>query len=133
MKTLLWLDDIRDPMTQNWLVFSPIEKPFNVVWVKSYQEFVNYIINNGLPDGICFDHDLADEHYDPSMFEFPNDYTKLYSSFKEKTGYDCAKWLVEYCINNNLKLPKYNIQSMNPVGKQNIHSLLQNFLKHENL
>lgn len=128
-KTLLWLDDVRDPMTQNWLVFSPIERPFDIVWVKSYEEFTNWITNNGLPDGICFDHDLSDEHYDPSMFVSHENYNELYDSFKEKTGYDCAKWLVDYCIDNNLELPLYNIQSMNPVGKNNIHNYLQNFLK----
>lgn len=126
-KTLLWLDDIRDPMTQDWLVFSPIERPFNTVWVKSYEEFVDWIINNGLPDGICFDHDLADEHYAPQE-HWDTDWHD-HQNFKEKTGMDCAKWLVDYCIDNNLNLPLYNIQSANPVGKENINQYLQNFLK----
>lgn len=50
----------------------------------------------------------------------------------EKTGYDCAKWLVEYCLDNNLKLPKWNIQSANPVGKDNINGLLLSFSKNVN-
>jgi len=44
-----------------------------------------------------------------------------------KTGYDCAKWLVNYCIDGNLILPKWNIQSSNPVGKDNINGLLTSF------
>ena len=44
-----------------------------------------------------------------------------------KDGYDCAKWLVEYCIDYNKELPLYNIQSANPVGKENIDKLLKNF------
>lgn len=62
-KILLWLDDIRDPFEDNnkWLVFSPIplDEISEVIWVKSYNEFVNYINNYGVPAGICFDHDLS--------------------------------------------------------------------------
>lgn len=46
--TLLWLDDIRNPLEDNWLVFSPIT-PTEVVWVKSYEQFTKWIIENGLP------------------------------------------------------------------------------------
>ena len=107
MKKLLWLDDYRNPFENDWIVFSPIDKPFDVIWIKSYSEFVNWIQQNGLPDGICFDHDLGEE----------------------KTGYDCAKWLVEYCLDNKQRPPKYNIQSANPVGKENISGLFKSFLK----
>lgn len=108
MKTLLWIDDVRDPFQNDWLNFSPIGKNVDVTWVTNYQEFIDWIMIYGLPDGICFDHDLGSN---------------------EKTGYDCAKWLVEYCMNNNKPLPEYAIQSANPVGKENINSLLTNFNK----
>lgn len=55
MKTLLWLDDVRDPHTDDWLNFSPIGRGCRVVWVKSYTEFVSYIVFNGLPDKILKD------------------------------------------------------------------------------
>jgi hypothetical protein len=130
-QTLLWLDDYRDPFntTTDWLVFSPIPREnLQVVWVKSYQEFKDWIIDNGLPEAICFDHDLADEHYAigrPSNFQ---DFD--YSKTTEKTGMDCAKWLVQYCIEFKKQLPLFNIQSANPVGAKNIRSLLENFNKH---
>lgn len=121
--TLLWLDDVRDPLQNDWLVFSPIT-PTEVVWVKSYKEFINWINERGLPEAICFDHDLADISYNPekgqSMFVY-----------HEKTGYDCTKWLVDYCLDNNLDLPLYNIQSANPVGKANIDGCLKNYIKHK--
>ena len=50
MKRLLWLDDIRDPSSI---------KNYDVTWVKNYDEFVNYLINNDLPYAISFDHDLG--------------------------------------------------------------------------
>ena len=77
--------------------------------IDHYQEFVSWVHLNGLPDGVCFDHDLGEE----------------------KTGYDAAKWLVEYCLDYNLDLPKWNIQSSNPVGKENIECLFKSFEKYE--
>lgn len=102
----LFLDDCRIPPTDGWTV------------VKSYDEFCFCIETHGLPKMISFDHDLADVHYN-------GDYST------EKTGYDCAKWLVEYCVDNNLKLPEFECHSMNPVGKRNILSTLERRLRYE--
>lgn len=125
MKNLLWLDDTRNPLEDDWLVFSPIPKPYEVHWVKTYDEFVAWINTNGLPDGICFDHDLGftNEYYLENNIESPE---------PDPTGMDCAKWLVEYCLDNNLSLPLYNIQSANPAGKANIDGLLKSFIKSNN-
>lgn len=117
MKKLLWLDDSRNPLTDDWLVFSPIERPFEVIWVHKYNEFVSWIKENGLPDGICFDHDLED-------------FTGIDGS--ELRGIDCAKWLVEYCLDNGLNVPRWNVQSSNPEGAANINGLLMSFLKNVN-
>jgi hypothetical protein len=73
--------------------------------VYNYADFVEYITQNGLPDFISFDHDLGED----------------------ESGYDCAKYLVEYCIEHNLSLPKFSVHSQNPVGKENIERLLNNF------
>lgn len=133
MKTLLWLDDIRDPLEDNWLVFSPIEQPFEVSWVKSYDEFVYWINKNGLPTAICFDHDLGL----PNQLKWRNKgkskrESRRLAKLEEKTGKDCADYLVNYCIDNDLDLPLYNIQSANPVGKENIDKLLKNFNQFKN-
>ena len=42
-----------------------------------------------------------------------------------------AKWLVDYCLDNKLELPLYNIQSSNPAGKENIDKLLKNYIKYD--
>ena len=123
IKTLLWLDDFRDPFKGNWLeLYAPeyvyttginlLTKSYSttVVWVKHYYYFTEWITVNGLPDMICFDHDLGDSTI---------------------TGYDCAKWLINYCISTDKPLPKWNIQSANPVGKENIRRALLNFEKHQ--
>ncbi|MCR5496024.1 MAG: hypothetical protein K6F15_10355 [Treponema sp.] len=98
MKKLLWLDDLRNPEDY-------IKDDYDITWVKNYDEFVNLINEQGLPDVICFDHDLGEE----------------------KSGYDCAKFLIEYCQARNLDIPQYDIQSSNIVGKDNIRNLLNNW------
>ena len=128
---LLWLDDIRDPHQDDWLVFSPIPRQdiTEVVWVKSYQEFIDWIKQSGLPDGICFDHDLG---MDVAIKAREKGMSKRKSRLlkqEEKTGHDCAKWLVEYCMGHDKPLPLYNIQSANPVGASNIDGLLKSFIR----
>jgi hypothetical protein len=56
----LFLDDERFPIGDNWEI------------VRSYEEAVEFVLNNGLPRFVSFDHDLG----------------------TEKTGYDFAKWLL---------------------------------------
>lgn len=127
MKKLLWLDDCRDPFDKeiDWLVFSPIGRDITTIWVKDYAEFTSWISENGLPDGICFDHDLSD------LQAFKSGFPDMVEDIEcnEKTGYDCAKWLVEYCLDNRLRLPLFNSQSANPAGRENIEKLLQNYEK----
>jgi hypothetical protein len=121
----LFLDDIRNPIDCTLYMMEPTI--YREEWdiVRNYKDFVNYIKENGVPDIISFDHDLADEHYDPSMYESTDKYTKKYDSFKEKTGYDCAKWLRNYCVENGIPYPIYLVHSMNPVGRENILSVFQ--------
>ena len=127
---ILWLDDIRNPYYRPHLeTVIKLSKEVtednvkNIVsWVRDYNEFIKCIQIIGLPDIISFDHDLAQIHYDPTTWT--EDF-----KYDEETGLDCAKWLVEYCIDNNLPLPEYNIHSQNPVGAENIRSFLNNFNK----
>ena len=107
-RTLIWLDDIRDPFGDysEWVQKYAPDFDGVIIWVKSYCEFTQWITDNGLPYKISFDHDLADEHYAPKEHwdEKYNDWASS-QNFVEKTGYDCAKWLVGYCIDNDDELP----------------------------
>jgi hypothetical protein len=93
--------------------------------VRNYDEFVQVIKDNGLPLKISFDHDLADIHYDPKTWR---------EGFKyhEKTGLDCAKWLIDFIMDHETKLPLIFVHSQNPVGKERILNLFNNFIKHNN-
>lgn len=103
-KTLLWLDDERDPTDARWNSYFPLETP-TIAWVKTYDAFVEWVTQNGLPDAVCFDHDLGEG----------------------KSGFDAAKWLTEYCLSRDSPLPAWNIQSANPIGRDNIISILRSF------
>ena len=120
----LFLDDIRNPVnvTQSWHNGVWIEFPSHYVWdvVRSYKEFVAYIETNGLPTRIAFDHDLSYEDQNKT------------EGFIEKTGMDCAKWLVDYCIDKDLALPEFYVHSFNVVGRMNIANLLTRFQEHQN-
>ena len=113
-KTILWLDDMRSPYSKEWAEFIyehiPLKfiKSINFAWVKTYNKFEEYITNNAMPYKIYFDHDLG----------------------IGKSGYDAAKFLVEYCLDRNIGVPAWEIQSSNPPGKQNINGLLSNYHKY---
>ncbi len=105
---IIWLDDIREPIS---LLEDGTYKESDIRICRNYSQFVEAIQKDGLPEIICFDHDLGEE----------------------KTGYDCAKFVVDYCIKNKVKLPQWYIQSMNIVGSLNINGLLKNYKKHETI
>lgn len=119
MSYYLFLDDIRDPVSVTWVRLPNVDQSDWKI-VRDYQEFVSCIMTHGIPKFIAFDHDLADIHY------YGNDTT---SDRHEDTGYDCAKWLAEYCMDNNFKIPDYVVHSMNPVGSENITRYLENAKK----
>ena len=93
----LYLDDLRST-------------PENFKRVYDYDEFVNFINKNGVPEFISFDHDLGEG----------------------KTGFDCAKFLVEFCLDNGVSDINFQVHSQNPVGKENIEKLLANFNRLKN-
>ncbi len=125
----LFLDDIREPKEVTWIQLPPVS------WavVRSYAEFVEMIVQRGMPDLISFDHDLGMEHY--------RDYVKNglktgkldYDSYQEKTGYDCAKWLVDFCMETGKLLPKYLIHSKNGIGAANIDAYFRSYQRSQGL
>lgn len=91
----LYLDDMRTP-------------PSGYDLVRSYDEFVAWIDENGVPDLVDFDHDLGDFDVDGN----------------ERTGVDCAKYLVMVCMDQKVGVPRFNVHSGNPGGAANIISFM---------
>jgi len=123
----LFLDDFRRPVDAFDYMHLPIYNLLEWKIVRNYYAFVSIIEGKGVPEIISFDHDLADESYINQEFDY-NDENQ------EKTGYHCAKWLIDYCLDNNKELPKQIIvHSMNPYGSMNIKSLFETFFKIYNI
>lgn len=128
MKKLLWLDDLRNPFLD--LENKVPDLGLSIVWVLNFKEFKLWIKNNGLPEAISFDHDLALEHYTPEYFWDNYEESKKFQDwkskkYKHKTGEHCAIWLKKYCKKHKLKLPKIFVHSANPVGVDKIKKALK--------
>ena len=116
----LFLDDVRSAEMVFMNTIDPIYENNNE-WeiVRSFNEFVSYIEEKGLPEFISFDHDLDYDHY-----KLENQQDIDYEKMEIKTGFHAAQWLINYCADNKLKLPNYKVHSMNLAGKRNIERIL---------
>ncbi len=103
MKVNIFLDDIRTPKSNDWLI------------VRNYSDFIKAFEILTFDDigTISLDHDLAD--YDIHG--------------KEWTGYDVAKWLVERAMNTKQNLPFIVVHSANTAGANNIIQTINNYLR----
>lgn len=101
----LFLDDERYPDSVKWAEYP--HKNWKIA--RNYDQFVFIIELHGLPDFISFDHDLGK---DP------------------RNGMECAKWLINFCERTKQKVPDFVVHSMNPVGRENITFLIENYRKH---
>jgi hypothetical protein len=119
----LFLDDVRSAEMVFMNTIDPIYENNNE-WeiVRSFNEFVSYIEENGLPEFISFDHDLDFDHY-----KLENQQDIEYEKMEIKTGFHAAQWLINYCAENKMKLPNYKVHSMNLAGKRNIERILEKF------
>lgn len=111
MKTGIFLDDERSIEDAFWMIY---EEEIKWIIVRTYKEFVNVVKATEVSGAvISFDHDLQD--------------------FKECggewTGYDCAKFLVEFCMDNGISIPKTYYHTQNPVGKENMKCYIENAKK----
>jgi len=78
---------------------------------RSFKEARNLLIRDGFPTFISFDHDLGEGG----------------------TGYDFAKYLIEFDLNHDC-MPKdfsFAVHSENPVGKENIEYVLNSYIEYK--
>lgn len=142
IKYNLFLDDFRYPM--DCLLYRTKYMPQSRAiysledWVvaRSYDEFVKEIkerfSQGSFPGCISFDHDLADEHYGLISKSDVLDIREYYEQEdREMTGRDCAKWLVEFCIEKDLELPAYWIHSANPGGSDRINEEMKDWYRYQ--
>ena len=122
-KLYLYLDDVRTPKADNWEV------------VRNYDEFVAHIKLKGLGayEVISLDHDLGEgamvEYYTNVKPNYELDYNRI----PEKTGMDCARWLVAESMNTKVPLPVIYVHSANPIGAANIIGYINNYFRNSKL
>lgn len=121
----LFLDDERMPADVTWVDIGP--GPWFIV--RSFEQAVQWVKTYGFPDVISFDHDLGYEAFDTNAFGV----VVVTNATEEKSGYDFAKWLVEYDMSYNLmpKDFKFTVHSMNPIGAENIRNYINEYRKHK--
>jgi len=133
----LFLDDERIPYgdTKQSSAFDLTRNPkyqiLDWVIVRNFGDFVKTIEERGLPEMISFDHDLQDFHYyhysTYTIWSGKIDYTVV-----EGTGFECAKWLTQYLLDNDLDAPEILIHTQNTVGAVNIRREFENYKKMRN-
>jgi len=117
MKLKIYLDDVRTPVDKDaWMV------------VRNYDEFVDRITKIGLKniEIISLDHDLGDTAMAEWHKNVYHNYTLNYDNITEKTGYDCAKWLVEQWMDGQPIVDVYT-HSANAIGSANIMGYINNY------
>ena len=117
MKYRIYLDDVRTPVGKDWVV------------VRNYDEFIQKINTIGLENIklISLDHDLGDSAMAEWHYGVVKNYTINYDNITEKTGYDCAKWLVNKWLDGE-PVVKVVTHSANAVGSANIMGYINNYL-----
>ena len=115
-KLYLYLDDVRIPKTDNWEV------------VRNYDEFVAHIKLKGLGayEVISLDHDLGDTAMIEWRRNVYHNYTLDYNNITEKTGMDCAKWLVDQWL-DGAPVVEVVVHSANAIGSANIMGYINNY------
>lgn len=122
-KIYLYLDDVRIPTEGNWEV------------VRNYDEFVAHIKLNGLEnyEVISLDHDLGESAMQEYYTNVKPHYELDYKRIDEKTGMDCARFLVAESVSKNIPLPQIYVHSANPIGTHNILGYINNYFRNQRL
>ena len=113
----LFLDDERQPRDVTWMELPP----YDWTIARNYNQFIGWFLRTGIPATVSFDHDLAPEHYKDYLEGRPE---IQYDRFLEKTGYDCALWMVKYCRFKQQPLPVCFVHTLNTLGRKNILEVL---------
>ena len=127
----LFLDDQRMPKEASGYAtvrgVNPDIYEMNWVIVQSYDEFRDWILKHGLPDMISFDYDLGEDDAKKKVAKGISKKKARLDKKLAKSGFGCARWLVNHCIDRHLDLPKWAVHSANEIGYKKIKLLLDNF------
>lgn len=114
--TKIYLDDVRTPVDNTWTV------------VRNYEEFISMITSIGLEniEIISLDHDLGDSAMKEWLHGVVRNYQINYDNITEKTGMDCAKWLVRQWM-DGAPVVDVVVHSANAIGSANMMGYINNY------
>jgi hypothetical protein len=95
----LFIDDERFPVDDSWVI------------VRTSEEAIQHVKENGMPIYISFDHDLGGDD----------------------TSVKFIWWMIDLFLDGNIEISKdfdFYVHSQNPIGAENIRKLMQGFLMH---
>ena len=127
MRTGLVLDDTRTVQEVLDILYAQQQVVFtDVGWVlvKDFMGFIGALYDKPLPDIVLFDHDLGGN-------DFEDINGVLVPKFEgatlegEKTGSDCASWIIHHCNQLDKPFPQYWVHSQNRSGAENIRSKIE--------
>jgi hypothetical protein len=112
----LYLDDVRTPLDLDWII------------VRNYDEFISKVKEIGLEniELISLDHDLGDTAMTEWHRNVYHNYTLDYNNITEKTGMDCAKWLVDQWL-EGAPVVDVVVHSANAIGSANMMGYINNY------
>ena len=123
---MIWLDDVRghdskkfkDFYNQVYNRYGTADMSIQILDAKDYAQFIDRI-------------DYANEHntLENTIISFDHDLGCGASGNILESGADCLKYLINFCLDNNLRLPECLIHTSNPVGKLNMESLINSYYK----
>lgn len=114
--TKIYLDDVRTPVDNTWTA------------VRNYEEFISMITSIGLEniEIISLDHDLGDSAMKEWLHGVVRNYQINYDNITEKTGMDCAKWLVRQWM-DGAPVVDVVVHSANAIGSANMMGYINNY------
>lgn len=127
----VFLDDIRFPIeAYRYIGNNTYKEEWKIV--RNYEEFTSLCKKywNEI-DIISFDHDLGEDEAKNLVAGGISKRKARAQKKLAKSGMDCAKWLINYALDNKLSIPLIWCHSQNPVGKENILELFQSYKKHK--
>ena len=143
-KCKIYLDDIRTPL--NGPMHDSLIEFGDWRVVRNYDQFVELVEKTGLENigVISFDHDLDESAMREYYLNVSPNYELNYNNIKEKTGLDCAKWLIKFYYikyssedsrdekrKAGIVFPVVYVHSANPIGSANIMGYVNNMLMNE--
>ncbi|MEO6832065.1 MAG: hypothetical protein ABI378_06920 [Chitinophagaceae bacterium] len=101
----------RRDITISLFVGAAYLSPKETIPIVDEDAFTFFIKTFGMPDFILFDDDENDSIH-----------------LRRRAGYDCAKFLVMYCVENDLEMPYYEVCQSSGLSRDDIERLLKNFI-----